>query len=138
MTRDKAVLLHFQKAAELSVSQKFYRNHITKLFQWMIEADGVKNDITSMTLKITGKGKTEIITRQEGIIAGLEELQELLAKNTNLVFKPKVTDGVRVSKDKIIAEVSGDNREILAYERTILNILGRMSGVATETDKLVY
>lgn len=137
MTRDKAVLLHFQKAAELTVTKKFYQDHITQLFHWMIEADAVKDDITSHTLTITGKGKTEIFTRQEGIIAGLEELQELLSKNTSLVFKPEVSDGTRVAKDTIVAQVTGENSEILAYERTILNILGRMSGVATETDNLV-
>src|SRR5579872_759974 len=137
MKREKAILLHYQKVGELTVSKKSYRDHITELFQWMIQADAVKDDITSNTLKLKGKGKTEIVTRQEGIIAGLEELKELLAKNTRLVFKPKVKDGARVEKDQIVAEFSGDNIEILAYERTIVNILGRMSGVATETDVLV-
>jgi nicotinate-nucleotide pyrophosphorylase (carboxylating) len=137
MKRDKAILLHYQKAPELSVSKKFYRDHITELFEWMIKADAVSDDVTSKTLKLKGKGKTEIVTRQVGIIAGLEELKELLAKNTKLVFKAKVSDGTRVGKDQVVGEVLGDNTEILAYERTIVNILGRMSGVATETDVLV-
>jgi nicotinate-nucleotide pyrophosphorylase (carboxylating) len=137
MKRSDAILLHFQKAGELKVSKKFYRDHITELFKWMIKADVVSDDITSKTLKLKGKGKTEIVTRQVGVIAGIEELKELLAKNTNLVFKGKVNDGTRVEKDQIVAEISGDNTEILAYERTILNILGRMSGIASETDILV-
>jgi nicotinate-nucleotide pyrophosphorylase (carboxylating) len=137
MKRDRAILLHYQKAGELTVSNKFYNEHITKLFRWMIQADAVTNDITSKTLAITGKGKTEIITRQEGIIAGLEELKELLAGNTDLHFKALVADGAHVTKDTIVAQVAGDNSKILAFERTILNIFGRMSGVATETDSLV-
>jgi nicotinate-nucleotide pyrophosphorylase (carboxylating) len=137
MKRDNAILLHFQKAAELTVSKMFYRDHITELFQWMIKADAVENDSTSKTLAISGKGKTQIITRQVGVIAGLEEIQALLTKKTKLVFMPKVSDGTRVSKDTVVAEVAGENTDLLAYERTILNILGRMSGIATETDTLV-
>ena len=137
MKRSDNVLLHFQKAAQLSVSKKLYRAHITELFLWMIKADAVDNDITSKTLAISGKGKTQIVARQVGIIAGLEELEELIKRHTHLVFNPKVTDGDYVGNSKIVAEVTGENTEILAYERTILNILGRMSGIATETDKLV-
>ncbi len=137
MQRNDALILHFQKVAELHVSKKFYRDTIAELFTWMIEADGVSNDVTSKTLAVSGKGKTEIVTRQEGIISGLEEIEELLSKNTNLVFKSKIKDGDQVSRDTIIAEVNGENTEILAYERTILNILGRMSGVSTETNLLI-
>ncbi|MGH2638771.1 MAG: nicotinate-nucleotide diphosphorylase, partial [Rhabdochlamydiaceae bacterium] len=137
MKRKDAVLLHYQKAGELTDSKKIYRDHITELFHWMTKADAVDNDSTSKTLAITGKGKTEIVTRQSGVIAGLEELQALLTGNTKLVFNPKVSDGASVTKNKSIAQVTGDNTEILAYERTILNILGRMSGIATETDALI-
>lgn len=138
MKRDEAILLHFQKAAQLTVSNKCYRDHLTELFTWMVKADGVDNDITSKTLSLAGKGKTQIVCKQEGIVAGLEEVKELLVNNTNLLFNSKVSDGTRVSKDQVIAEISGDNTEILVYERTILNILGRMSGIATETNLLIY
>lgn len=137
MKRSDTVIHHFQKVSELTVSKKIYRDHITDLFTWMIKADSVSKDITSNTLTIKGKGKTQIITRQVGVIAGIEELKVLLSKNTKLVFLPKVKDGTKVSKDKVVAEVTGENTEILAYERSILNILGRMSGIATETDILV-
>ena len=137
MDRHDSILLHYQKSDELNVSKKFYRDHITELFLWMVRADAVSDDVTSKTLTLIGKGKTQIVTRQEGIIAGLEELKELLAKNTGLAFISKVSDGDRVAKNVVVAEILGENTEILAYERTILNILGRMSGVATETDVLV-
>jgi len=137
MKRSDAVLLHFQKSAELTVSHKFYRDHITELFNWMIQADAVGKDITSQTLSLRGSGKTQIVTKQEGVIAGIEELTELLSKNTGLVFSSKVSDGAKVKKNEVVAEVTGENTEILGYERTILNILGRMSGIATGTDVLV-
>ena len=137
MKRRDAILLHFQKAGNLTVSKEFYNDHITELFFWMTEADSATKDVTSKTLAISGKGKTKIIGKQNGVVAGLEEVKQLLASNTALSFKAKVSDGTHVSQDDVIAEVSGSNTEILAYERTILNILGRMSGIATETDALI-
>jgi len=137
MKRIDAIQKYFQKSGELSVSKTFYRDHITELFLWMIQADAVHDDITSQTLALKGKGRTKIVSRQEGIAAGIEELTELLAKHTTLVFKPKVIDGAHLVQDDVLAEVSGENTEILAYERTILNILGRMSGIATGTNNLI-
>ncbi len=137
MTRRETIFFHFQKAGELTVAHATYREHITELFEWMISADRVDDDVTSNTLSLTGKGKAQIVSKQEGVIAGIEELTFLLKKNTSLRFVSLVSDGAPVSKNKIVAEVSGDNTEILAFERAILNIIGRMSGVATETATLI-
>ncbi len=137
MNRDDTIQKYFQKAGELTVSKKFYRDHITQLFLWMIKADAVKDDITSQILSLRRKGKMQIIAKQNGVIAGIEELSELLAKHTNLVFIPIIMDGARVEKEALVVQISGESTQLLAYERTILNILGRMSGIATETDVLV-
>src|SRR5882672_2397531 len=114
MTRREAIFFHFQKASELTVARATYREHITELFEWMLRADRVDDDITSLTLSLAGKGKAQIISKQEGVIAGIEELTFLLKKKTALSFVPLVSDGARVSKNTIVAEVSGDNTEILA------------------------
>lgn len=133
MKRNKTILLHFQKAGALTVSNIRYREQLEQHFSWLINSDDVTNDITTKTLDLNGKGTAQIFSKQEGVISGLEEVTYLLGKYTKLVFIPKVLDADHVVKDTIIAEVSGENSEILAYERTILNILGRMSGIATET-----
>lgn len=137
MKRENTILLHFQKSGNLTISNSHYRDHIIKLFLWLTKADDVTNDVTIKTLAVTGNGKARIIGKQDGVIAGLEEVNFLLDKFTKLAFIPKVSDGEHVTQDTIIAEVSGENKEILAYERTILNILGRMSGIATETDLII-
>lgn len=126
MSRADAVALHFQKAAELTVAKKNYQEHLTELFLWMVKADAVTDDITSKTLSLMGKSTTRIVSKQGGMIAGIEELAELLTKHTKLTFSSLINDGERVAKETLIAEVIGENTEILAYERTILNILGRM------------
>src|SRR5258708_6921221 len=137
MKRSDAIELYFQKADELTVSKKIYRDHSTELFLWMVKADAVKDDVTSKALSLTGKGKTHIISKQKGVVAGIEELTQLLSKHTSLNFSPLVSDGAHVKEEDVIAEISGENTELLAYERTILNILGRMSGIATKTDSLI-
>lgn len=137
MKREKTIVEHFQKSQDLTVSNKQYRDHIEQHFSWLIKADAVTNDITTKTLAINGEGKAQIISKQVGVIAGIEEVIFLLGKYTSLSFMPNVSDGDQVQRDSVIAEVAGENREILAYERTLLNILGRMSGIATETDLLI-
>lgn len=137
MKRHDEVQIHFQKAQELVVTNAFYQEHITQLFQWMVQADRVDHDVTSLTLALTGESKAQIVSKQQGMVAGLEELDFLLKKNTPLTFSPLVVDGEMLSKNDVVAEVTGKNKEILAYERTILNIIGRMSGIATEARSLI-
>ncbi|HII61624.1 carboxylating nicotinate-nucleotide diphosphorylase [Pyrococcus horikoshii] len=77
-----------------------------------------------------------IIAKQDGVIAGVEEarvLFEHFGVKVNVLKK----DGEYVKKGEVIAEVKGNARAILLVERTALNIIGRMSGIATETRKLV-
>ncbi len=137
MKRADAIKRYFQKVSELTVSKKAYRKHLTELFGWMIQADAVTDDIASNTLAISGKGMTQIVSKQAGVIAGIAEVAELLKMHTSLEFLPSIKDGNHVNREEVVAEVRGDNTEILAYERAILNILGRMSGIATETARLV-
>ncbi|AEC51448.1 nicotinate-nucleotide pyrophosphorylase [Pyrococcus sp. NA2] len=77
-----------------------------------------------------------IIAKQDGIIAGVEEA-ELLFRHFGVNVNVRKRDGERVSKGDVIMELKGNARAILLVERTALNIMGRMSGIATETRKLV-
>lgn len=80
------------------------------------------------------KGKVELICKQDGIICGLyvfERVFKLLDAATNVTFYAK--DGNEVKKGELIAEVTGDIRVLLSGERTALNYLQRMSGIATYT-----
>ena len=80
--------------------------------------------------------EARIISKREGIIAGLEEAG-IIYKLLNVDFKPLVKDGERVTKGQIVAELKGSAKSILLGERTALNIMMRMSGIATETSKIV-
>ena len=94
-----------------------------------------KGDITSKLLP-KKKIKARIISRQNGIVAGTKFVKEIFSSKgckVNIIKK----DGSTVSPNQIILEVSGSAQTILSCERTALNLLSRMSGIATKTQKLV-
>jgi len=80
----------------------------------------------------------QIIAKQDGIIAGLDIARaayELL--DSSVDFSPQLADGSRVTRGGILALVSGRTSSLLTAERTALNFLGRMSGIATLTRQFV-
>lgn len=75
-----------------------------------------------------------IVAKQDGVVAGLTVASEVFrALNPQITFDAKVEDGSRVTKGAVLADISGDARALLTGERTALNFLGRMSGIATLT-----
>ncbi|MBQ1271242.1 MAG: carboxylating nicotinate-nucleotide diphosphorylase [Clostridia bacterium] len=100
----------------------------------------LKEDITSEDITTNSvmrsfqMGEVDLICKQDGIIAGLSVFQrvfELLDPETKCEFT--VSDGDRVEKGRKIGVVRGDIRVLLSGERTALNYLQRMSGIATYT-----
>ncbi|MGI6055139.1 MAG: carboxylating nicotinate-nucleotide diphosphorylase [Clostridium sp.] len=84
------------------------------------------------------KGQVELICKENGIIAGLsvfERVFVLLDPETKVTFQVK--DGDPVKKGQLLAVVTGDIRVLLSGERTALNYLQRMSGIATYTNSMV-
>ena len=80
----------------------------------------------------------QIISKQSGIVAGLFIAQaafQMLDKRVSLTSR--VNDGERIEADRVLAEVKGTARAILSAERTVLNFLGRTSGIATLTRQFV-
>lgn len=93
-------------------------------------------DITSESLFTDEYAKAHIITKQDCIVAGLDEIKDIF-NNIGAKIEFKVNNGDYVKNGTIIALVSGTALSILKGERLSINIIGRMSGIATETRKLV-
>jgi nicotinate-nucleotide pyrophosphorylase (carboxylating) len=93
-------------------------------------------DITSEALLSEEKAKAIIIAKQDCILAGLEEAMEVF-NYLGLDVKSEIEDGKEASKGEILLTIEGRAKDILAGERLALNFLARMSGIATETGKLV-
>lgn len=84
------------------------------------------------------KGEVQLICKENGIIAGLQIFQRvftLLDPDTVVDFKAK--DGDPVQKGQLLAVITGDIRILLSGERTALNYLQRLSGIATYTNTVV-
>ncbi|MFN0203211.1 MAG: carboxylating nicotinate-nucleotide diphosphorylase [Bacteroidia bacterium] len=96
-------------------------------------------DITSLsTIPETAMSKAKCLIKDDGVLAGVEFAQkafEMLDKN--LQVEVLLTDGTRVKKGDIAFFVSGSARSLLMAERLVLNVMQRMSGIATQTAQVV-
>ena len=109
-------------------------NSKKQLSQFLAEDIG-KGDITSALLP-KKKVSVKIISRENGIVAGAtyaKEIFKLKGCNTRILKK----DGSKIKPNQTIMTITGIAGNILACERTALNILTRMSGIATQTNELV-
>ena len=106
------------------------------MFRILLEEDLAFGDITS-ELVVPGDVTAEarIIAREKCVLAGTGYLRENLGA-MGLEVKT-LPDSSEVNAGEVVMSIRGNARKILATERTVLNILGRMSGIATETRKVV-
>lgn len=113
--------------------------NIDDLILMALKEDISSEDITTNSVMREKKlGTVQLICKQDGVIAGLEIFKsvfELLDRET--VTKLYFKDGDRVKKGDLLGEVEGDIRVLLSGERTALNYLQRMSGIATYTSNMV-
>lgn len=135
---DKNILVQklFQKDSLLKMTNPQYKKAVDRLFQWMIDCDNFGNDRTSEVIKNVHISAV-IRTNEDIAAAGIEEISSFLEKFPNILFENKAEDGKQVKKGEEMAIISGESRIILSLERTILNILQRMSGIATMTANYV-
>ena len=110
-----------------------------ELIRSALAEDVTNEDVsTACILRERTEGQADLLCKQEGVIAGLPVFARvftLLDAQTKVTFFAK--DGDRVKKGQKLAEVRGDMRAILTGERTALNYLQRMSGIATYTANVV-
>ena len=115
-----------------SISMKL---NADKLIMQALEEDITSEDVTTnAVMRHPQQGEVQLLCKQDGVIAGLDVFKrvfELLDETTQVVFYVK--DGDAVKKGDLLAVVKGDIRVLLSGERTALNYLQRMSGIATYT-----
>ena len=104
-----------------------------------LEEDIGSGDVTTNSIVPAGAAlRGRIVAKQDGVVAGLDVASEVFrALSGEIMFDAKVKDGSRVNKGDVLAELTGDARALLTGERTALNFLGRMSGIATLTRQFV-
>lgn len=103
-----------------------------------LKEDSLYGDITTESIiDKNSKCTVELIAKEEGIIAGLQVFKRVFTVLKDVDVEFKVKDGDKVQKSQVIGIIKGDTRKILIGERVALNLLQKMSGIATITRKLV-
>lgn len=109
-----------------------------ELIKLALREDISSEDVTTnAVMRSYQKGEVQLICKQDGIIAGLEVFKrvfELLDDATKVEFYAK--DGDEVKNGQLLGTITGDIRVLLSGERTALNYLQRMSGIATYTKSI--
>ena len=113
------------------------RKNLEEKLRNMLAEDVGQGDITTaLIVPADSTVKAEVISKETGVIAGMEEAK-ILVENLGLKARILVPDGEKVKAKHILMKISGNTRTILSVERTLLNIISRMSGIATTTRKLI-
>jgi nicotinate-nucleotide pyrophosphorylase (carboxylating) len=113
------------------------RKMLEKKLKQLLAEDVGQGDVTSAAVVPAGLTvEAVVVAKEAGITAGIEEVG-ILAESLGLSVNVEVADGEKIRNGKIIIKISGDARTILSAERTMLNLLSRMSGIATTTRRLV-
>lgn len=108
-----------------------------EIIKYMLREDEGFGDVTSNALIPEDKiFYAKLISKDDGILAGIEIIKEMFSENGIEIISSK-EDGDKIAKGDILLEVEGNARKILLLERTALNLLMRMSAVATVTERIV-
>ncbi len=110
-----------------------------RLVEFALDEDiGPGDATTALVIEPDREGDAIIEARQSLVVCGLEVAAEVFHRlDPNVEFRPRVRDGDRAEAGDLLAEVGGNLRALLAGERTALNFLMRMCGVATLTRRFV-
>lgn len=106
--------------------------------------NALKEDITGEDVSTNAvmpkprQGQVELICKEDGIVAGLEVFHRVFTLlDENVTFETELSDGDEIKAGQLMGVLRGDIRVLLSGERTALNYLQRMSGIATFTNSLV-
>lgn len=111
--------------------------YLRKKIREMLAEDLGKGDVTSNTLIGPRlRARAEVISKQTGVLAGAKEAA-MVFREAGVRVKLLRRDGDNIRPGEVIMELEGPARKILAAERVALNLMMRMSGIATATRELI-
>ncbi|MBT3538773.1 carboxylating nicotinate-nucleotide diphosphorylase, partial [Candidatus Parcubacteria bacterium] len=138
MNKQQTIKKYYNQKEKLTLKNRKYLKQVKRLTEdFLLEDLDDKGDVTSDTV-IQGNPKVTAIikTKESGILAGLEETRWFL-KKFKIQSSEFKKDGAKIKKGDNILKLSGGIKDILKVERTIINLMQRTSGIATQTNKLV-
>lgn len=113
------------------------RRILEEKLRTMLAEDVGQGDITSsLIVPADNTAEAEVTAKEDGVVAGIEEAK-ILIESLGLRIEALAADGEKIKANQTLIRISGNTRTILSAERTLLNILSRMSGIATATKKMI-
>lgn len=112
---------------------------VARIVRWTLQEDIDGGDVTSRwTIAAESRVCAQFLVKAEGVVAGLAVAKMVFAQiDSGVLFSELIADGTPVCPGDIVAKVEGLGRAILSGERTALNFMQRMSGIATLTRRYV-
>ncbi len=113
---------------------------LTEILRLAIREDLDRSvDLTTMAIVPPGvSGSASLISRSHGVAAGIDLIDEMLAElDAKIQWDQRVGDGEAIEPGQVLSVLNGDARDLLTCERTILNVICRLSGVASLTRRYV-
>ncbi|MFH1292270.1 MAG: carboxylating nicotinate-nucleotide diphosphorylase [bacterium] len=134
MNKQERIQKYFNQKEKLSLDNLKYLGQLKALTDFWLQEDlGEEGDITSnLMIKDNMEATAEIVAKEDGVVAGIEEVKWLCGA----IVVESVNDGSVVKKGDVLCKLQAPIKDILKLERTILNLLQRMSGIATQTANL--
>lgn len=137
MSREDRIRAAFYHGALLTLEKPAYLRALRVFMEELLREDSASNDLTVEAMGIDAPGcVVEIRAKEAGIAAGIEEAAWIYENSGQSVMRI-AEDGAALSPGDLLIRVSGNARELLPLERVIVNLMQRMSGIATATRKLV-
>ena len=112
------------------------KNDVREIIKMVYQDIGFEDLTTNALINQDTQIRAQIISREEGVLSGVD-LASSIFEEFSIKPTVKLFDGETVEPDNVVMEMEGDARTILSVERTVLNIIMRMSGISTITAKLI-
>jgi nicotinate-nucleotide pyrophosphorylase (carboxylating) len=126
----------FFRGENLRLENPEYLRSVRALADELLGSDVGLGDLTVAALKLTDRSATaEILAKEDGVVAGVAEFCWLLGRD-GLEVEVRKPDGEAIQAGDVILEIEGRRSDLLAHERVGLNLLQRLSGIATATRDL--
>jgi nicotinate-nucleotide pyrophosphorylase (carboxylating) len=130
-TRQQRLDQALRRGASLTLENASYRNSVRTLTNELLRTDRAGGDLTAEALGTKSRSvSAAIIARQGGVVAGLEEFT-FMVRERGVDVRRERRDGDAIRPGEVLLRTRGEESELLALERVGLNLLQRMSGIAT-------
>lgn len=137
MTREERVRAAFYRGGDLTLENPLYLRAVRTLIDELLREDTEPADMTVEAMEIGARPCiVEIRAKAAGVVAGVAEAAWIYER-ARQTATPIISDGSNVTTRDVILRIAGEARSLLSLERTVVNLIQRMSGIATATKKLI-